>query len=370
MRLNRIIANNFLSYRNIDLTLPNDFNIYSIIGKNGAGKSSLIESILWCLFGKTNRNSLEKFIPNIQDSKKAKVSLFFDNENLKVDRQKNPPYFSYTNNNEVIRLQTITETQDSLDAFLNHNYKLFLVTSFFDDIFKNSFIDLSSEDKRQVIGTYFELDDFFTLRKKIRIASDRLKISINNYEFVKEYIGLHFDSKEISKIESLILSNTIEKSYIDFWVDALSDTGIIKNILSPLFDSITNKLNKYLKFLFDEEIFFSITADYENYLKISGVEIGVKSISSSQKKRLNLAIMLAMSELIGELRGSKLGNILIFDEFSGLDPFSKEKLAKLIKNLSIKNQIFLVTHDYELLTLIDSHTIEVKFEEGYSKITN
>jgi len=360
MRLISLQANNFLSYKEIDLQFSKDKNITFLIGKNGVGKSSLVEAILWGIFGKTNRNSLEKFIPNIQDPKKAKVSLAFGGNELLIERQKNPPLFSYISKNEKIRLQTITETQESLDIYLHHSYKLFLATSFFDDILKNAFLELSSEDKRQVVGQYFELDDFFKLRKLIRSSSDDLKNIIKHHEYFEKVFNF-------TTTNFALKSSIIEKQYLDFWVEALSDNGIIKNVLSPTFQQLTNKINFYLKLLFDENIFFSLTPDYESYLRIDGMELGIKSISSSQKKRVNLSIMLGLRELLTELKNPKLGNLMIFDEFSGLDPFSKTKLCNLITHLGKTNQIFLITHDMDFLSLIDSNVLEVTFEDGFSK---
>lgn len=359
MRLQKLYINNFLSYKELTLEIPKDKNIVGIIGKNGAGKSSLLEAIPWCLYGKTNRNSLERHIPNIQDPKKAKVTLIFDNE-LVVERQKNPPLFSYIVNNELIRSNTITDTQSKFDSYTNSSYKSFSVNSFFDDILSNSFILLSAEDKRQIVTKYFDLEEFLELRKLIKSSFDNCKKNIEYFEFLRSYVP--------TDISNLIKEEQEDKKYYDFWIEALADNGIIKNNLDPLFYSLTEKINKYLKLLFDEEIFFSISSSYEIYLKISDMELGPKSISSSQGKRLNLAIMLALSELHKELKHPKLGNILILDEFSGLDSFSKEKLASLIHKLSQTNQIFFVTHDEDLLSLINPLILEVTMENNLSQV--
>src|SRR5512147_1796971 len=69
----------FLSYRDpveIDFT---KFDLACISGSNGAGKSSLLDSITWVLFGEARGKSSEVINLN-QDVKAAEVSLTFQYE--------------------------------------------------------------------------------------------------------------------------------------------------------------------------------------------------------------------------------------------------------------------------------------------------
>ena len=54
MKLSNIEINNFRQYYNsvdIDLTTNSDQNIIVIGGRNGYGKTNLLLSIVWCLYG-------------------------------------------------------------------------------------------------------------------------------------------------------------------------------------------------------------------------------------------------------------------------------------------------------------------------------
>ena len=67
----------FLSYRNpveIDFT---SFDLACIAGHNGAGKSSILDAITWCLFGQARKR--DDFIINLQ-SETAEVVLIFEYE--------------------------------------------------------------------------------------------------------------------------------------------------------------------------------------------------------------------------------------------------------------------------------------------------
>ncbi len=61
MILKRLKLQNFLAHKNTDIQFA-ERGITVFIGENGAGKSSIIEGIVFCLFGKTERGNLSDLI--------------------------------------------------------------------------------------------------------------------------------------------------------------------------------------------------------------------------------------------------------------------------------------------------------------------
>lgn len=356
MTLTRLEISNFLSYT--DQTLDVSSNLISISGDNGVGKSSLLEAIVWGLFGKTQRNSLDKHIPNVNFPDKAGVKLIFSW--LEISRQKNPTYFSYTKDGVLIRKKTNSETQDDLEKEIKINYKTFVCTSYYDDALKSPFLELTAEERRQIICNYFDFSDFLRVRKTI-------KESIDEQNSFLKAVDLLASTKTLQKAFKKRVDTAKEKiRYLTFWHKALGDDCIIKNLLSPIFVSLSAKINEYLKLVFSEDIFCSILADYEIYLRIDGKELSPKSLSLSQRKRLNLAIMLALGEVLDDIHPPKL-KLRIFDEFTSIDAETRKLFANLLIKLSEKYQVFVISHDSDLINLLPGQKIVVSMENKISK---
>ena len=65
MRLRRLTLRNFRSYRDCELrfgTGPGEVNHAVIIGKNGVGKTTILDAVLWCLFGETRRSDVTSIV--------------------------------------------------------------------------------------------------------------------------------------------------------------------------------------------------------------------------------------------------------------------------------------------------------------------
>ena len=72
MKLSNIEINNFRQYYNavnIDLTTNSDENIIIIGGRNGYGKTNLLLSIVWCLYGEKISQIDDNFKKEIQKEK-------------------------------------------------------------------------------------------------------------------------------------------------------------------------------------------------------------------------------------------------------------------------------------------------------------
>ena len=102
MKINTIKIENFLSIKDISIDFESFDNLVRMVGvnqdtrphsSNGAGKSSIIEAVVFGLFGKTVRKTTDKSLKNIHTKGKCKVTLVV-NDDVVIERTKKPPRLS------------------------------------------------------------------------------------------------------------------------------------------------------------------------------------------------------------------------------------------------------------------------------------
>lgn len=134
---------NFLSYRD---TVSLDFagiHLACISGQNGAGKSSLLDSMTWALFGKSRSRSDDDIVNRLaaRDGEQAKVQFDFDLEEevYRVIRRKRPgrsTELEFQIHQGADAWETLTEgrlreTQAEIEQLLGMSFDTFTNASFF-----------------------------------------------------------------------------------------------------------------------------------------------------------------------------------------------------------------------------------------------
>ncbi len=88
MNVKRVVLHNFLPFEDANLDLTKD-GVYNLVGKNGAGKSSVREAISWCLFGKSRTDGAgDDLIHNNEKEMYVVVEFEHDGKEYTVTRQK------------------------------------------------------------------------------------------------------------------------------------------------------------------------------------------------------------------------------------------------------------------------------------------
>lgn len=166
---------------------------------------------------------------------------------------------------------------------------------------------------------------------------------------------------------------------LKFWEMAYSNQGIKSLILDDITPFLNRRVNRYLTKLAAgqiEAIFSTRTAlksggESERFsLTITNQDGGEQysSNSSGEKKRIDLAINLALQDLVAS-RSSKKINIAIFDEvFDALDENGIDSVISLLQELSQeKSTILVVTHNEHLKSYFNNCITIVK-KNGFSYI--
>ena len=169
----------FLSYRDpvdIDFTV---FDLACISGSNGAGKSSLLDSITWALFGESRGKSSDIINLN-QEVKAAEVALTFKYESNIYRVQRSLPRnkstmleFQIQNGDgwRPLTERTTRETQARIQQTLRLDYDTFVNASFFLQGKADQFTQQNAGRRKEVLSSILGLEIWETY--KTRTAEKR-----------------------------------------------------------------------------------------------------------------------------------------------------------------------------------------------------
>jgi exonuclease SbcC len=156
----------FLSYRDtVELDLK-AIDLACISGHNGAGKSSLLDAITWCLFGEARGKSSE--VINLHaDVKAAEVALIFQHEGTLYRVQRTLP----RNKSTLLEFQiqgaegwrpltekTTRETQARIEQTLRLDYETFVNASFFLQGKADQFTQQNAARRKEVLSSILGLE--------------------------------------------------------------------------------------------------------------------------------------------------------------------------------------------------------------------
>ncbi len=181
----RLKLSGFLSYRD-PVEIPFEgINLACISGQNGAGKSSILDSITWALFGKA-RGKDEEIINSRADAAEVILDFTYENSLYRVQRSKprnKTAVLEFMIQDDAGRWRTLTEsslraTEDRIQQVLRLDYDTFINASFFLQGKADQFAQQRPGERKHILSNVLGLEIWETYRaqaaKNIRAQeSDR-----------------------------------------------------------------------------------------------------------------------------------------------------------------------------------------------------
>jgi len=241
--------------------------------------------------------------------------------------------------------------------------------------FRNEFVKLSaikepeSNSVKKVLQAEIEL-----LTKKAKELKEEFENTSPYSEIIANLIKDKEEAEEaVESKKEKIQEAEKEIPYYSFWVDAFGDKGIRKWVVDGIIPALNSKLmywmqvldNNRLKIEFNnelEESIFKIINDEQ-------IDFFYHTMSAGQKRRLNLAVSLSFAHVMLLTTGT-CPSIMFLDEVTtNIDPIGVNNIYHMICELAEDRQIFITTHDNDLLSMLSgSDILNLIMENGISKL--
>lgn len=308
--------------------------IYGLFASNAAGKSSILDALMFCIFDKCSRtfkagqvlnNKMDAFTCNFEFQIHGK-SYFIDRvgikdkkDHVKVDVN----FYTYENGTQVLLNGTNREETNSIIREYLGNYDEFILTTLSLQNNNSNFVDKAQRERKDLLSQFLDLNVFEDLNQLATSELNQLKAVI------KEFSKQDYPTKIANALADKKNSNKLLKEY----TDKKNNLLIQSNKLS---DEIL-ELSKMLKPINNDILLFDL-----NELNNQIFDINDKIQKSNEK--------------IQELSAKKS------DLQSKLDGYTLE-LNNRDEMLLIKNAEYEEKYKNEISTLIyslEKNTIKIK----------
>ncbi len=204
--------------------------------------------------------------------------------------------------------------------------------------------------------------------KQINTRVEEIDSKINTNEQVKSLDNLitNLETKKKDLKKTKLVTEQKNNIYT-ITGDMLGENGIKKLLLTqilPTFNGYIKDLSEQLEYEFD----FFFDDDFNPVIRQIGFEISPDSLSTGQRKKMDIIIIISMLKLI-KMKLPTI-NLLFLDEiFSSLDPRSIEKVSGILKEFISKTNmnLFVVSHNALPREVFDKQ-LTIVHERNFSDI--
>jgi len=397
IKLKSLKFDNFYLYgknNKLDFESSKFTNIVGIIGSSYSGKSTIIDVILYSIFGQCSRGNKYNTINVLKREMRTEIILYVNDDEYKISRirvrknnnkntEESAEKVELIKNNVIITSDTVDQTNKNIVEIVGY-YNDFLNISTILQKDMKSFIDMTELDRRKTITRLLKIDIFEDIHKSIKNIIRTLEKDIyetknknrelNNYNM--KYNNIIKELKECETIGSRVFSQYDDfKSMIDD-IDKIILTNQIKmeqymlneNNIQEYRDSIRN-ITICNKKIYEKQNILNISLQEYNILcaqclrledKIFQSEVSEKKHNEFLKNK-NQRIDNLVIEREKLLSSKKIGNEIDFD----INIIKKELLTneeKINEYHDNKNKLINKINDYELINIDKEDEIIKKYK--------
>lgn len=188
MQPTKLVLNNFLSYGEVEIDF-NGITLAALLGHNGAGKSSLLDSITWGLYGEGRYRDIDRYVRQGQEQNNVEIQFALNGETYRVIRSrslkgrgKSTLELAKMNGADWVSLSgtTLRETEQMIRDLLRMDYDTFVSSCFILQGQSDRFCAAGPTDRKRILGQILGLDIYDRLQEaaKPRVKQYKEKTAV------------------------------------------------------------------------------------------------------------------------------------------------------------------------------------------------
>ena len=261
----KLKLSNFTSYGesvpNLDFT---KFKLAAISGLNGAGKSSLLDAITWCVWGTSRAgDSADSLIHSGTDNMQVEFTFELDKSTYTIKRRRSKKSGGSTalelwSGSHNLTEGTIKATQEKIINLLHLTFETFTNSSYIRQGHADEFTTKGATDRKRILSDILGLAHYDKLEEKAKEKSKDAQTKLQLLEYQLLEIEAELSQKEqskekkiaaekkISELEINILSLEKELKILNEQKSALNATSEQQNKLRQTLADLQKELNEIL----------------------------------------------------------------------------------------------------------------------------
>ena len=198
MKIKSLFLYNFISYAKQEIVGLEDFSVTGIIGNyknnlnksNGVGKSTIIDAILYALYGRGRTAGEEDLIMLGKDNMLVTLTFELNNEEIEITRKKEKGTSLYLQINGKDFSEGVRETQAKINNLIGMDYNLFIATVFFQQTENDSFTSATPTVRKEYLKNILNLDFYdkclAKTKEKIKLITPELQDLRSKLDYIEE----------------------------------------------------------------------------------------------------------------------------------------------------------------------------------------
>lgn len=222
-------------------------------------------------------------------------------------------------------------------------------------------------------STITDIEELTTLKNRVEHIKEKINDLYNSKNVYSEQLDdLKKTQKSLEKADYESLDkfkNILEHQQFLYRLLVKKDSFVRKNLLSNNLKYLNSRISEYLQAL---EFPYSITFEPDMTATITslGRSISFGNLSKGQKSRVNIALMIAFTDI--KRKNTNNMNLLILDEIldAGLDHTGLKSVIRLLKHKAYAENLNLVvvSHQSAVKESFDD-VISISLVDGFSKLS-